>query len=315
MNKIAFFTEQGTSTGVQYPRFFENARTDVSWMIALDAISYNLDARQSENYDLGIIITPKNRPERAIELFHRQRFRCKQLAVMQEGPQYAHQDWPVPTQIEYLQMISQCDIILCHNEIDKKYYSGLIPGAKVELLQPLMIDSAITKQLHDPISRDGVMIGGNWVSWYSGHDSYSIAQDFEVQMYAPSMGRKQPYEDYFDEIKYFPYLSWRDWIVELSKMKYAVHLMRTFAAGTFSLNCAYLGIPCIAYNPLDTQRICFPELSPDEGDLVEARKCAKNLKDNELFYKHCSEYAKKAYHDNFREQIFLERFNQSIKGE
>jgi len=39
--------------------------------------------------------------------------------------------------------------------------------------------------------------------------------------------------------------------------------MLTIAAGTFSLNCAYFGIPCIGNEKVDTQRLCFPELSVD----------------------------------------------------
>ena len=37
-----------------------------------------------------------------------------------------------------------------------------------------------------------------------------------------------------------------NWIYELSKHKYGIQL-GTAAAGTFNLNCSYLGIPCIGY--------------------------------------------------------------------
>jgi hypothetical protein len=127
------------------------------------------------------------------------------------------------------------------------------------------------------------------------------------------MGRKQEYEDYIEDIIYSPYRNWSKWMIDLSTRKYAVHLMRTFAAGTFALNAAYLGIPCIGYRQLDTQATCFPELSVELGDLESARKIAKNLKENKLFYAHVSSYAKKAYHDNFREEIFIRNFNESVK--
>ena len=38
-------------------------------------------------------------------------------------------------------------------------------------------------------------------------------------------------------------------------------MMRTHAAGTFALNCSYLGIPCIGYKGLDTQSTLHPDLS------------------------------------------------------
>ena len=69
----------------------------------------------------------------------------------------------------------------------------------------------------------------------------------------------------------------------LSTFKYAVHLMPTIAAGTFSLNCAYFGIPCIGNKKVDTQRLCHPELSVDVEDVEKARTLAKMLKEDPLF--------------------------------
>ncbi len=60
--------------------------------------------------------------------------------------------------------------------------------------------------------------------------------------------------------------------------------MRTHAAGTFALNCAYLGIPCIGYKGLDTQEICHPDLTVDIGDLTQAKKLLERLKNDEEFY-------------------------------
>jgi hypothetical protein len=85
--------------------------------------------------------------------------------------------------------------------------------------------------------------------------------------------------------------------------------MRTYAAGTFSLNCARLGIPCLGWDYMDTQTKCFPELSFQEGDMKAARKVAAHLRDNKQFYDHCSEYAKKVYAETFTERAFLDRFN------
>jgi hypothetical protein len=71
--------------------------------------------------------------------------------------------------------------------------------------------------------------------------------------------------------------------------------MPTVAAGTFSLNCAYFGIPCIGNKKVDTQRICFPELSFDSEDVFNARSISRQLKTNEEFYNKCSQIAKENY--------------------
>lgn len=319
--KIAFFSEIGNFSGIEYPRNFENMRTDVAWSVALKAKNYSFDTNSFDLHeiskevpDLGIIIVPKKYPNKAFSFYERMKGQISMWSVMQEGPQTFWQDWNIPDQIEYIKLLNQVQVIFCHNEYDERYYRGLIPGKEVRILPSLMIEDAIPKELLvKPEYRKGVMIGGNWVSWYSGQDSYFIAQEFEEPVYAPSMGRKQEYEDYIEDIIYSPYRTWSKWMIDLSTRKYAVHLMRTFAAGTFALNCAYLGVPCIGYTQLDTQRICFPELSVELGDLESARKIARNLKENKLFYAHVSSYAKKAYHDNFREEIFIRNFNESVK--
>ena len=70
----------------------------------------------------------------------------------------------------------------------------------------------------------------------------------------------------------------------LSTFKYAVHLMPTVAAGTFSLNCAYFGIPCIGNIKVDTQRFCHPDLSVAVDDVSKARTLAHRLQNDSDFY-------------------------------
>ena len=100
-------------------------------------------------------------------------------------------------------------------------------------------------------------------------------------------------------------MNWTQWIYELRKVKYAVHLMRTHAAGTFALNCAYLGIPCIGYEGLDTQEICHPDTTVKLGDLVKAKKIAKKLRSNKEFYIYCSKLAKENYKQYYHEDKFI----------
>jgi hypothetical protein len=318
--KIVFFSEIGSSGGALYLPKYPNMRTDVAWAVALRAPVYSFNAdsttgRFGEGFDLGIIIVPKKDPKRAFEFFEQNRHGCRTWAVMQEGPNWFWQDWPVEDQIRYGQLMSTVDRLYVHNASDIPYYKGMFDQQDVRVLPSLMIEDAIPKdRLTAPEQRQGVMIGGNFVSWYGGFDSFRVATEFQTDIFAPSMGRKQEYEDYIEDVTYLPYLPWSEWVVELSKRKYAVHMMRTHAAGTFALNAAYLGIPCIGYRGLDTQMLCHPELSVDVGDILGARRAAKHLLNNELFYKHCSAYARKAYKDNFDESVFLKNFYGQDNG-
>ena len=103
-------------------------------------------------------------------------------------------------------------------------------------------------------------------------------------------------------------MNWAEWIVTLNNFKYGIHLMRTHAAGTFALNCAYLGIPCIGYEGLDTQETCHPECTVKLGDISGAKQIAKKLRDNEDFYVHCSESSKTQYIKYYNETQFISRF-------
>ena len=68
------------------------------------------------------------------------------------------------------------------------------------------------------------------------------------------------------DINHLPWMVWKDWMNNLSKYRVGVQL-GTAAAGTFNLNCSYLGIPCIGYSNLNTQRILHPPTTVELGDV------------------------------------------------
>ena len=302
--RIAFFTEMGFEGKV--PRNHPNMRTEFAWMCALNADHHSIIRIPfiTEQYDLGIVIIPKKNPDFDINSLRQS---CKKVAVMQEGPNWFWQDYDLPKQVWYYNTLTSADIIFVHNTSDKKYYQGLTNHKDVRVLQSLMIEDAIDVDALTPAKYRGeVIIGGNFVSWYGGFDSYAVASEITDKVFAPSMGRKQVGEDQL--LNHLPYFDWRNWITQLSKFKYGVHLMRTHAAGTFALNCAYLGIPCIGYYGLDTQEVCHPDLTVEVGDLVMAKKLIKLLKDDDIFYTNCSEAARYGYKRMFSEKQFLKRF-------
>ena len=238
--KIAFFTEMGFRGKV--PRTHPNMRTEFAWMVALDADHYNLNDNVSQKYDLGIVITPKNSPEK-VDLGRIKNF-CRKIGVMQEGPFWFFQDYELSNQIHYYNNLVESDIIFSHNEQDARYYKGLIEHNDVRVLQSLMIEDAIGELPTE--ERSGIMIGGNMKSWYGGFDSFMLASSVTDEIYQPQMGRRQDGESELG-ITQLPYLQWNEWIRELNKRKMGIHMMRTHAAGTFALNCSYLGLPCVGY--------------------------------------------------------------------
>lgn len=296
--KVAFFTEMGFNGKV--PRTHTNMRTEFAWMVALNADHYNLQQTPKVEYDLGIVINSKNNPE----LINVQRYKtkCKRIAIMQEGPFWYYQDYPLTNQVHYFNNLMDADIILAHNELDVKYFRGLTGHSDVRVLRSLMIEDPIGT-ITPPEQRSGIMIGGNMKSWYGGFDSFMIAKTVTEEIYSPQMGRRQEGEEQLG-IAQLPYLEWNKWISELSKRKIGIHMMRTHAAGTFALNCSFLGIPCIGYRGLDTQRILHPELTVEDGDLTSARKLVKKLHLDQEFYILCLNLTKKLYKEYYHEDTF-----------
>ena len=292
---IAFFTEMGFKGKI--PRDHNNMRTEFAWMVALDADHYHIKDIPNKKYDLGITIIPKNNPEFNIESLKQY---CTKVAVMQEGPHWYFQDYTLDKQINYFNALTTADIIFAHNKADKIYYKGLTNHKDIRVMKSLMIDDAVGTIKE--VNREGVIIGGNFVNWYGGFDSYMVANSQFDRITAPTMGRKQDGEEQL--ISLLPYMNWKEWIHKLNEFKIGVHLMRTHAAGTFALNCAYLGIPCIGYKGLDTQELCHSELTVEIGNVGHAKELIKELNDNSEFYNECSKQAINNYNTYFHESKF-----------
>ena len=296
--KIAFFSETGNNK--RYPRDFANARTEVAWCLALDAPMCALDVLPNEHFDLGIVIIPKNNPKVSLDFIRKC---CDKVAVMQEGPHWYFQDYDIDKQFHYYNTLMEADWVYCHNKSDVNYYVGL--GCKdVRVMRSLMIPEGLIQRSE---WGDATIIGGNFVSWYGGFDSYIVAREIGDPITAPSMGRKQEQENQIEDIQYLPYMNWREWINCLSQYNIGIHLMRTHAAGTFAMNCAFHGIPCIGYKGLDTQDTCHPLTTVKVGDLDHAVEIAETLKRNK-FYNMCSKTSREMFERFYTEETWLENW-------
>ena len=304
--KVAFFSETGNNQ--RYPRDFPNSRTEVGWCLALDAPMCALEVLPEEHFDLGIVIIPKNNPKVSLDFIRKC---CDKVAVMQEGPHWYFQDYKIEQQFHYYNSLVSADWVYCHNKSDVKYYLGL--GCKdVRVMRSLMIPEGLIPRNE---WGDATMVGGNMVSWYGGFDSYMVAREIGNPISAPSMGRKQRQEDAIEDIQYLPYLTWREWIKNLSQYSIGVHLMRTHAAGTFAMNCGFHGIPSIGYKGLDTQEILHPLTTVEVGDLQKAKEIGVRLKKDEDFYNLCMKTAIKRFKQYYTEEAWLENWRKTNESD
>ena len=307
--KIAYFTEMGWEGKVDRTTH-NNMRTEFAWMSALDADHYNVHApKMKHDYDLGVVIVPKNNPEFNMATLKKH---CDKIAIQQEGPHWYFQDYPLTRQFHFHNYLMEADYIFAHNESDKKYYRG-ITSKPVFVMRSLMIADDMTPKAKGGTGK--VIMGGNFVSWYGGFDSYMVASVFqpECEIYAPSMGRKQKMEDQIEDINYLHYQLWKEWIGTLANFEVGIHLMRTHAAGTFSMNLAYHGTPCIGYEGLDTQDLLHPQTTVEVGNIAKAQSILKKLYSDKFFYHECSEQTKELFDKYYSEEAWLDDFQKVNK--
>ena len=309
---ICFVSQNGHAG--KLPRDFANCRTEFSWQIALNADHIpmqnliNNTAKINSRYDIIIVILPKKLENFDIlKLLTIIRMLGNKIAVMQEGPAWYYQDYDYVNQVNYLNFLSQMDFLLTHNKSDIPYFKGIFKKPTFNL-QSLMIEDAVKDVLCE---NNGMpIIGGNFCSWYGGVDSYFVARNFDKPIFIPSMGRKIQNEEQFPGLHHLPYMMWNEWIKALANFNVGIHLMRTHAAGTFALNCAYLGIPCIGYKGLDTQETLHPDLSVDIGNIEKANNLASKLKNDKEFYNYCSQTAVDNYKLSYTENVWLQKWNK-----
>lgn len=308
--KICFVSQNGHDGKLS--RNFPNCRTEFAWQIALNADHYSFQSwfstTHDNDYDLIIVILPKKlEMVDTNQLLESVKKGSKKVTVMQEGPAWYYQDYKYVDQVNYINFLSEMDFLLTHNKSDIPYFKGIFKKPTFNL-QSLMIEDTVKNVTRN--NNQMPIIGGNFCSWYGGVDSYFVAQNFKKQIFIPSMGRKIENEDQFPSLHHLPYMMWTEWIQTLANFNVGIHLMRTHAAGTFALNCAYLGIPCIGYKGLDTQHMLHPQLSVDIGDIESANNLAIRLRDDKEFYNFCSESARDNYKMFYTEKVWMDNWNK-----
>ena len=223
---------------------------------------------------------------------------------MQESTHWDWQDEPFNAMVWYYNQLIEADGILCHNDIDIPYFKGITDNPSF-VFPTLMIEDNIKVSNN---KEDKTFIAGNWHTTYRGFDSWIIGQEFETPLVGFKSGKFKQGEEQ-NGIHYLPWMNWSDFMLELSKCKYGVQTYQA-SAGQFPLNCAYLGVPCIGYNDINTQKDLFPNLSVERGDIISARKLANKLKTDKGFYKMNVTMGKRMYEELYKENKFLEKWEK-----
>jgi hypothetical protein len=313
--KSAFLTEMEFEGRI--PLNHPNMRTEFAWMCTLEADHYNIHSYEKvKGYDAVFIIFPKSTVklntvgvemimpggvDRDMSIYSKPvvevlKSNNKKICNVQEGPCWFFNEYDLDIQFHFFNQLSACDILLAHNTSDVKFYKGLFPNKKVDVIPTLMIAPYIENL---PSKENKAIIGGNFCRWYGGFQSYIVTSNFRCPIYVPSSHCKRNGEEQVPNLQHLPWVIWNQWIIQLSTFKYAVNLMPTVAAGTFSMNCAYWGIPCIGNKNVDTQKTLFEDLSVDVDDVETASDMALELYENDVFYDNMSKESRKKLFNSY----------------
>ena len=199
--------------------------------------------------------------------------------------------------------------ILVPNSTDIPFYKGLFPDKEIKVIRSVMTDEGLDKTKFKP-QENRTIVTGPLTREYNGFSQVLIAHNTDMPIDIPPMGESRMPKDSWEMapnlgINYLNYMSWVDWMYNLSRYKIGYMMSTATASGSFALNCAYLGIPCIGDKRADTQSILFPDLAIDVFDNKKALDLTLKLKKDLDFYIEVSNKAKRLYKKEFTKEKML----------
>jgi len=199
--------------------------------------------------------------------------------------------------------------ILVPNSTDVSFYKGLFPDKEIKVIRSVMTDEGLDKTKFKP-KENRTIVTGPLTREYNGFSQLLLAHNLDMPVDIPPMGESRMPKDSWEMapnlgVNYLQYMSWTEWMYNLSRYKVGYMMSAATASGSFALNCAYLGIPCIGDKRADTQNILFPDLAIDVFDNEKALELTLKLKNDLDFYIEVSNKAKRLYKQEFTKEKML----------
>ena len=199
--------------------------------------------------------------------------------------------------------------ILVPNSTDVSFYKGLFPDKEIKVIRSVMTDKGLDKTKFKP-KENRTIVTGPLTKEYNGFSQLLLAHNLDMPVDIPPMGESRMPKDSWEMapnlgVNYLQYMSWAEWMYNLSRYKVGYMMSAATASGSFALNCAYLGIPCIGDKRADTQSILFPDLAIDVFDNEKALELTFKLKNDLDFYIEVSNKAKRLYKQEFTKEKMI----------
>ena len=299
-----------------------NMRAAETWIKWLDAYHINIFKALTEEKKYGgtcWLIIPKGKEavsfllQNQTNVVSNLKSKFDTVNCIQEGEIGYWNQMDVTTQTWIYLQFSESDKIFTQNKSDLSYFRGMFPNKQISIIRPVMDISVIDESNFKP-KENRCIISGPFTREYYGFHQMIVARYFECPIDVPPMGKDRMPQDSWSMsenvgVNYLDYMMWKEWIENLSKYKYGVMLIPAVGSGTFALNCAYHGIPCVGNEKSDTQSLLFPDTSVDHMDIEKAVTLSIALRDDENFYEEVSKKAKNNFNKYFNKQKFFGELN------
>lgn len=299
------------------PDFSFGFRPFMSWVPALDATHcsyYRLNELDvNSQFDLAIVGCLNNTLLQDVNLkeliLNKLRTISKKIAFQQESNHRSFiQDAGLNrkyafTLIDYFNFISECDIILAHNDIDVEYFNNLFN--KPCYVHPQLLIPIDLKQQADFNKPDSFILSSFTLDKDKGGslDGYLLVKEFNLPINVFENSKVDL--PLLNCIPYDPnYVTYNE---KLSKFKIGVNVPHLPIGGSFPLQCAMMKVPCVGWSNGDPQRICFPELSSEYPNFNKLRTTIKKLLNDKNYYIEMAENGYKNFINNFTFDLYIEK--------
>lgn len=215
----------------------------------------------------------------------------------------------VKLQVWWYNQLSSSDGILVPNSTDVCFYRGIFKDIPVRVIRSVMTDVGLDNTKFKEKS-GRTIITGPLTREYNGLIQVLLAHNYGLPIDIPPMGQSRMPKDSWEMannigVRYLPYMSWIEWMYNLNQYELGYMMSTATASGSFALNCAYLGIPCIGDKRADTQSMLFPDLAVNSLDTQTALELTLKLKKDKEFYNSVIKKAKLVLNEEFNKSKML----------
>ena len=289
--RIALVSEMGYDGKPEEHNRFRTCWEILADELPLTFISYNrliAIPRTLKDFDITIFIIPKKNPNMCKTILRFMKvYPDVKTIVLQEGPWWIYQEWTVPEQALYLELVGKVDSFFAMSDDAEVHYKAI--AKNVKRVRFAVDTERIPKEGFD--NRNCILVSGNAVPWYNGTSGVLVGLDTKEIIKIPTMGRNNGIESIDWEHAYpnkhfiqLPYLSFQNWMMLLAGVKAVVHLFPQCAGERVPMECAAVGTPCIGNLENSVASRLFPGISVMPYDIKVASRHLNLLLDDEAFY-------------------------------